>query len=168
MKGYFMSESKTPPVLYIMLTLIVVNLCFSGLILLREGGERSINISTPLQTLPSDLKTNEAKLSLFKKIQKAYNTEQNEVLLNMLDPAAKELITAETFAKQISTARMLAGKIQSGAYSHYEFTAVINGLKTFKIVYNVTLEKGKGKVKIVVAAKGDEPHRIQSFYIERH
>jgi len=83
----------------------------------------------------------------------------------MLDPIVRMKYTKEKTTKTIDYIRKATGNIREGANSHYGVVGTTQGLKTYRLYYQLKTEKGNAVMTVTVGQQGDTTYRFFGFLI---
>ena len=125
---------RAHPILYVIATLLVVNVALTGALVFRQPAAVSLPASDA-RPLPSVV-TDEARDQLFSRVQQKFNERDVHGLFTLFDEYAREQMSEETFEKQMSPLVDLFGTIESGTYSHYVFAGAQGERGFYTLFFN--------------------------------
>jgi hypothetical protein len=158
--------SKAHPLLYVILSLCVLNIVITGVLFWRINKPKNLVIAPSGNSpLPKGLQSDEERKSLFEKIKNLYNSNDVDGLYQMIDPAFRMETTTDKIHNNLSGVKQFSGKILEGAYSYYEIVGNTQGINAFRLYYPIKTEKGKGVMTVAVGQQGDGPYRFIGFNI---
>jgi hypothetical protein len=146
--------------------LLTCNLSATGYLIYRS---QQTTVGGPASTdepLPAELNSAEGKATLLEKFRTRFNDKNDNNLFALLDPLAQVEITRDKFDQQMPLLYQVAGKINNGVYSHYEYKGISNGRKWFILYYGIQTENGILTLNITIAQSGQEPYTIWGFHID--
>jgi hypothetical protein len=156
----------TIALLGVIVILLLVNLAATTFLIFKSQQAVASNQPSVSEPLPAELSSTQGKEELFEKFRKPFNDRDNEKLYSLLDPLAQVEISKEELDKQLSFIYGLAGEIESGTYSHYDYMGISKGRKWFILYYRVKTDQRPVTVRITVSQEGDEPYTILGFHVD--
>ena len=164
------SRPNTIPVaiiimLGIVLVLLTCNLGATGYLVYQYQQNPGGDSAFAVEPLPAGLESADDKAALFEQFRELFNRKDNDGLYALLDPLVHVQITRPDFDRQIPLLYQMAGRINSGAYSHYDYQGVNNGKKVFILHYLVDTANGAANLDITIAQDGDAPFTIWGFFL---
>lgn len=168
--GTARKPARTGLIIALLVTAIMLSVCnlaataYLVVTSRQAGAESSSEESEPL---PSALQTNRAREDLLEQFRERYNDRDTEALYLFLDPIVRVDVPREQFDQEMGTIYLLAGRIDHGAYSHFEYQGFFDGRKWFLLYYRVATDQGPGTLAITVAVQGDETYSVVGFTVNR-
>lgn len=168
-------EKKTRPnilsvviiiLLGIILVLLICNLSATGYLIYKSQQTIGGGTASTDEPLPAELNSAQGKAALFEKFREPFNNKDDDNLYALLDPLAQADLTREKFDQQIPLLYQVAGKINSGVYSHYEYKGISRGRKWFVLYYRIQTDKGTLTLNITTAQADQEPYTVWGYHID--
>ncbi|MFQ5912553.1 MAG: hypothetical protein ACE5JS_05175 [Nitrospinota bacterium] len=128
-------ERSAHPLLYIIITLLALNLVLTLWLATRDPQE-SDGQGEKVLKLPDTLSNTERE-RIFKEFQTQFNAENADGIYAMIDSYAKFEVTREHLAKIVGLLRKQVGQIKDGYYSHYQHNGRRDGRDWFDLIYQV-------------------------------
>ena len=151
--------------LVIIIFLLVCNLGATGYLVYQFQQTSSGEIASANEPLPKELSSEQVRMALFENFRVLFNDRDNDNLYALFDPLAREEFTREQLDQQLPILYQIAGKINSGTYSYYEYSGISEGRKWFVLYYRIQTDNGIGTLKFTVAQRDQEPYKIWGFNI---
>lgn len=168
--GVNVGQEKQPPsntvsritigLLVIIVLILVCNLGATGYLVYLFQQIPSGEITSTKEPLPTELSSEQERITLFEKFRVLFNDRDNEKLYGLVAPLARVEYTREQFDQEMPILYQLAGNINSGTYSHYEYGGISHGRKWFELYYRIQTDHGIGTLTITVAQEDQEPYEI--------
>ena len=125
-----MENKKTSPILYVITTLLVINLV-GTLWMINKASEQPsklISNSNSQENLP-DYLTKEIRNEIYKKYEAAYNSRDYDVMWNVFCDYAKSNLNENQFNKTYDNMLEIFPGIHNGVFTYYEFKGKQGNLK---------------------------------------
>jgi len=111
-------------------------------------------------SLPDNLKSLEAKMSLYDSIVDPFNTKDTDTIYDRMGSVLKAQLSREDFSDQLDVVYELSGQIENGNYSYYEAQPSVYGMTMYSLYYSVETESGAMELKIQLHQQEDDPYQI--------
>ena len=164
-----MNRENTPPILYVIVTLLVVNLAATVWI----GTKSSPTIFTgksaaaPEEPFP-DYITKETKSQIYGAFRKAFNSRDLDTFFALFSDIARAQMKKADVKTSYDQLLDYFGGVEEGIFSHYEYAGRQGNLKVFILYYIVTLPETskfgrQGELKITITDDGQEYGIVSAF-----
>ena len=121
--------------LVISIALLMLNLGATIFLVLRSQQTLTTSSASANEPLPAELSSALGRTTLSEKFKEPFNNKDSDRLYALLDPLAQIEVTRTQFEQQMPLIYNIAGKIESGVYSHYEYMGISRGKKVFNLYY---------------------------------
>ncbi len=150
---------KNSAVVYLILALVIANLCVSVWVASRITGH-PISPSGQESSL-SDAVSKSDLIQLFERVKSAYNSGDADAIWSQFGAFAQGQMDKASLAESVVNIRKMFGPIQSGHYLYHEYVARQGSLVFYTTHFGLTLTEestmgDKGTMKMTVAIDGDE------------
>lgn len=161
-----MNDKSSNPLLFVILTLIIVNLCATSYLIVKDSNLKNTMYSK--NDLPQIFTDAELE-NLFVSIKNNYNSRKLADLYNILSPMVKVQLSFERFEEQLSTIYGVIRSIEDGKFSHHMFLGNQGGMDSYELNYVINIldsngNKGKGLLKFTITYNG-RTYSVVSFYL---
>lgn len=161
------SESRAQPapaLLKVILVLLILNLGATAYLIFGSRGETSVSSIPAPEPLPEELTSGQGKTALYDKLAAALNARDSDGLWAMIDPSVRLQMKAQ-WDQAVPTIFSITGKIEDGAFSHYEYAGESNGKKVFFLYYSLLTDRGPASLRVTVAKAMGEPYTLWGFNV---
>ncbi len=151
--------------LSVSIMLLVLNLGATIFLILRP---QQMPLDSPVsdkEPLPAELSSAQGRAALFEKFKEPFNNRDDDKLYALFDPLAQIEATREQFDQEMPNIYKIAGKIESGVYSHYEYMGITQGKKWFNLYYALKTDQGTRILRITVAQESVGSYLFMGFNI---
>ncbi|MBU2707685.1 hypothetical protein KCM76_16960 [Zooshikella marina] len=146
------NESKSSPLLYVLVTLVCINLVVTGYIALNLHSANNAAIQEQDKDQTKNVSAESANL-VAEPLVRLYNEKQHSKIYELFDDLAKVQFTEETLKEQIEKVYKMVGRVDKFIYSHSEYVGVVNGKQYYNLHFQVKLSGSdftKGSMKVTV------------------
>lgn len=165
-----MSRETTPPILYLIVLLVVINIAVTGWIVIKISPPSSaVSESPSVENLPSYL-TKEAKLRIYSDFRQAFNSQNFDAFWDLFSDMAHVRTNKADMKKSYDQMLDYFGGVEGGTFSHYEYAEKQGNLKVFILYYAVKFSETskfgrQGKLKLSVTDDGQEYGIISTYLL---
>ncbi len=155
----------TIALLLLIVILLVCNLGATGYLVYQGQQTSGGGGASTEEPLPPELSSQQSRTALFEQFRLLFNDRDNENLYSLFDPVAREEYPREQLDEELLILYQIAGEINSGTYSHYEYRGASRGRRWYALSYRIQTEHGVGTLTITVAQQDEEPYGIWGLNI---
>ena len=157
-----MEDKRTSLILYVIATLLAINLLGTFWLInkVSEQPSKLVSKSKHQEDLP-DYLTKEVRKEIYKEFEEAFNSRDPDSFWYLFSDLARSSMNINETKKTYNNLLDLFGEVSNGVFTYHEFLETHGNLRTFSLHYNVDLSEeakfgNKGEVIIVITDDGEE------------
>ncbi|MBN2842181.1 MAG: hypothetical protein JXM68_03775 [Sedimentisphaerales bacterium] len=160
-------------VLYLIVLLLAINLCFSVWIASSISIISNVNVSgsNAVSTSQNSLISESDITPFVNNVTEAFNRKDTEKLWDMFGSFAKAQMDKQSFTDSVTKLFEVFGKIDSSSYLYHEFAGEKGNIRFFTVHYRLVLPEGTmgkaGEMKLTIGYDGKDIQLVR-FDINSH
>ena len=166
-----MNDQKTSPLLYVITTLVVVNIAATCWLISKvSSAPTTVTRSLP-QPLPSYM-NKEVKRQIYNEFKTAFNSKEFSSFWNLFSDLARSKMNRQNTERVYLQLLDYFSEVEEGTFSHYEYSGRKGSLTMYVLYYNVSLSAeskfgSRGELKMTISDDGQDYGIVGAYLVSK-